>query len=438
MKRALFVASLMAAMTVVGAAFSGGALGAPSSVVYDSTVSPLPGNLPSQAFQATQLGQFGDQVNLAGTARLLNKVTVTMSSWACQSGGVYSGDCASAAGSTFSMPITFNVYNVANDGQSVGSLIATRTQTFAIPYRPNANPAHCGGDATEWYNGQGCFHGIANNITFDFSSMNVLLPNKVIYGVQYNTSGYGPHPYGYSTACAIANNCPYDSLNVGLSSQANVGSEVFPGELYQDSVTAGQYCDGGTGGTGAFRLDSPGNPCWAGYVPAVQFTASPSGNQACNGTIGATTIDGDLTVSNGATCTLNGTTITHDVKVQSGGHLYATGATVGHDLSLNGAASSTVCGSNISHDLTVQNSTGPLYIGFGDGCGNTVGHDLTVQNNTGGVTVDDNTVGHDLTVKSNTGGTDVSGNSAGHDATCGNTPQSGIGNSAGHNNSCPA
>ena len=246
-------------------------------------------------------------------------------------------------------------------------------------------------------------------------------------GVQYNTSGYGPQPYGYATACAVANNCPYDSLNVGLSSQATVGSEVLPGELYQDSVTGGQYCDLGTGGTGTFRLDSPGTPCWAGYVPAVQFTASSSGNQSCTGTIGATTIDGDLTVANGAFCTLNGTTITHDVKVQSGGHLDATDISVGHDLTLNGAGSSSVCGGSVSHDLTVQNSTGPITIGNGDGhhghhhgdCGVDVGHDLIFQNNTvvhSGNTVDGNTVGHDLKVQNNTGGTDVSNNSSGHDA----------------------
>ena len=54
--------------------------------VYDSTVAPLPGNLPSVGFEATQTSEFGDQVSLGGTARELNNVVVTMSSWACQSG----------------------------------------------------------------------------------------------------------------------------------------------------------------------------------------------------------------------------------------------------------------------------------------------------------------------------------------------------------------
>jgi hypothetical protein len=427
---------MVAAMTVVAVAFSSGALAAGGTTVYDATLSPLPGNLPSEAFQATQTGQFGDQVPLAGTARRLNSVTVTMSSWACQSGG--GATCVTTPGSTFSMPITFNVYNVGGDGQTVGSLIATRTQTFSIPFRPSSDAVHCV-DNTAWYDGpQGCFHGLANNITFDFSSSNVLLPNKVIYGVQYNTSGYGPNPYGYSTACAIAGNCPYDSLNVALSSQATVGSEVFPGELYQDSQTSSMYCDNGAGGIGNFRLDSPGYPtCWAGYVPAVQITAGSSGNQTCNGTLGATTIDGDLTVANGTTCFLNGTTVTHDVKVQSGAHLYATGANVGHDLTFNGAGTSSVCGSTVGHDLAAQTSTGPITIGGGSCGGNSVGHDLTVQNNTGGVRVDNNTVAHNLTVINNKGGADISSNSATYNATCSNTPQTGSGNSAGGTNSCP-
>jgi hypothetical protein len=403
----------------------------------------------------------------AGTARVLNKVTVTMSSWACQSGGVYSGDCSSTPGSTFNMPITFNVYSVGNNGQSVGSLLATRTQTFAIPYRPTSDPVHC--DSTAWYNGQGCFHGVAANITFDFSSMHVLLPNDVIYGVQYNTSGYGPHPYGYSTACATAGNCPYDSLNVGLSPQVNVGSQVFPGTAYQDSVTGGQYCDGGTGGTGAFRLDSPSNACWAGYVPAVQFTASSSGNVTCSGansTIGATTIDGDLTVPSGAVCILNGTVVTHDIKVQSGGSLDMSGATVGHDVTADhpksfdtggfstighdlqvngttGGAPNFICSTTVGHDLTVQGSAAAASWIIGDAggnpseCGysNSVGHDATIQNNAGSVDVSDNNptlgpssgdpskgvggIGHDLNVQNNTGAsTVVESNKVGHNAGC--------------------
>ena len=39
------------------------------------------------------------------------------------------------------------------------------------------------------------------NITFDFKPQHVVLPNTVVYGISYNTSHYGPHPLGESTAC---------------------------------------------------------------------------------------------------------------------------------------------------------------------------------------------------------------------------------------------
>ena len=49
--------------------------------------------------------------------------------------------------------------------------------------------------------------------------------------------------------------CPYDSLNVGLTEPANpespapvapsVGANPAPDAAYQDSQTAGNYCDGG-------------------------------------------------------------------------------------------------------------------------------------------------------------------------------------------------
>jgi len=55
-------------------------------VIYDSTVTPLPGNLPSVGGEAYAFGEVGDAVTFAGTARNLRDVTVTLSSWGCQRG----------------------------------------------------------------------------------------------------------------------------------------------------------------------------------------------------------------------------------------------------------------------------------------------------------------------------------------------------------------
>ncbi|HWD52343.1 MAG TPA: hypothetical protein VG412_08080 [Acidimicrobiales bacterium] len=274
---------------------SAGAAGSP--VLYNSIVSPLPGNVVSQSFEATETSEFGNAINIGPSSGPLSNVVVTMSSWGCQTGHWTNDTCATAPGSTFSTPITLNLYSLGANG-AVGSLIGTDTQTFAIPYRPSADNVHCtGAQSGEWYDAAeaACHNGLAVNITFDFSGQHLALPSSLIYGIQYNTSDYGPNPYGDGTAChATTAGCGYDSLNVGLSSDGTAvtaGSDAFPGKLYENTKYAPYYCDNGAAGTGIFRLDSPNqdpNNCtspsagWAlnenngigtapYYVPAVQF-----------------------------------------------------------------------------------------------------------------------------------------------------------------------
>lgn len=250
-----------------------GATQALGQVIYDSTVSPLPGNLPSVGAEAYAFNQFGDGITFAGTSRRLTTVTLTLSSWACQSGAWYSGDCVTTPGATFNVPITFNIYNAGNPVP--GSQIATLTQTFSVPYRPSADNTNCTGG--RWYDaGSGlCFNGKAANITFDFSSQNVTLPNSVVYGVVYNTTHFGPSPIGESAACfGTAAGCTYDALNIALAPVVTVGTKPFFNTVYQNSPFGSQYCDGGLAGTGTFRLDSPTVACWAGFIPAAQFKAS--------------------------------------------------------------------------------------------------------------------------------------------------------------------
>jgi hypothetical protein len=305
--------ALITAMLGVVASGAPGAApaGASGTAIYDSTVSPLPGNLPSLGYEATQTSQFGDQVSLSGAANDLNNVVVTMSSWGCQNGGwgqAYgsANACVTTPGATFSEPVTLNIYSVGANN-AVGGLLATDTQTFAIPYRPSASDPSvysaegCSATNGKWYNASDntCNNGLATNITFNLAAQNVVLPSKVIYGIAYNTSDYGASPYGDSTAChASVSGCGYDSLNVGLTqdpTNVSVGSDPNPGTVYWNTQTAGDYCDNGAGGTGTFRIDGNANTaaCWDGgantgwavsgsgspyYVPAVQFnaTAGPS------------------------------------------------------------------------------------------------------------------------------------------------------------------
>lgn len=304
------VGMVSAPATVAGA--SGG------STIYDSTQSPLPGNLVSLGYAATQAAEAGNQIAFSsGSGRVLTSVVVGLSSWGCQSGGWSTDDCVSAPGATFSEPVTLNLYNVGAGGTAVGTKIASFTNTFNIPYRPSADASYttdCAADAAtysepiadfdgHWYDAATghCYNGLANNITFNLGHTQV--PNKIIYGIAYNTSNYGAAPYGDSTACyTTAEGCPYDSLNLALTddpTDVTVGSDPEQGTIYWNTETAANYCDDGAAGVGTFRIDSPGYPtCWTEgsgapyYVPSVQFNAVTSAAPAITSRSSATEIKG--------------------------------------------------------------------------------------------------------------------------------------------------
>ncbi|HWN11206.1 MAG TPA: hypothetical protein VNO50_18355 [Pyrinomonadaceae bacterium] len=262
-----------------------GATQAFGQTIYNSIPSPLPGNLPSIAYSASQAEEFGDRVQFAGTSRTLTSVVQGMSSWGCESGFWYDGNtCTTTPGTTFSHPITLNIYNVGV-GNQVGTLIASVTQTFAIPYRPSADPTNCTGG--RWFESStgSCFNGYANLITFNLTGMGIVVPNQAIYSIEFNTTHYGNPAIGESAACYTeSGGCGYDSLNVLVDGDApTVGVNPAPTDAYFSSLTGAQYCDGGVGGTGTFRLDVG---CWLGFKPTVQFNAAnplPNKNACKNG-----------------------------------------------------------------------------------------------------------------------------------------------------------
>jgi len=254
-----------------------------TSVIYNSVVtSPSPGNLTSVGAEAYAFNEFGDEVGFDGTNRNLTNVTVEMSSWGCLTGHWYSGDCSTPGGAAFDEPITLDLYNPGTDGVHHGGLITSVTQTFSIPYRPSASPQCPGG---EWRDPslKTCFNGLATDITFHLSG--TVVPDIIVYGISYNTSHYGPQPYGESTACYTSpGGCGYDSLNIALSqdpTNLTVGTDPNPGTVWQNSPDGSEYCDSGAAGISVFRLDSPANPCWSigtpgtppSYLPAIQFKA---------------------------------------------------------------------------------------------------------------------------------------------------------------------
>jgi len=243
----------IAAAILCAAALDTWAQGAP---IYQSVPAALPPNVPSLGYQATQTAEFGDLIEFGGTGRALGNVTLVMSDWALAS-------TYGAATPTWNHPVTFNLYNVDNSGPAPapGSLIATQTHTFAMPWRPEADPTCAGG--TAWRAGDGnCYNGYAFTITFDFTGTTV--PDRIIYGVAYDTETWGGTPIGASG--------PYNSLNFGLAQVApSTGSNPFPDTAYWNTQTPGNYADGGAAGVGVFRRDTS----WTPYSGAITFALSP-------------------------------------------------------------------------------------------------------------------------------------------------------------------
>jgi hypothetical protein len=263
------IAKLATAMLVTGAVLAWATASAGAAVtytpIYSNLPEHLPGNVPSEAMEATSSSEFGGEVQLAGATAEHTKVTVALSSWACQSGGAEDGSCVSAKGAKFAWPVTLHIYT-AGAGDAVGTQLVSLTKTFKMPYRPSANPA-CQGESLGGYLMMGvCYHGKVFKVNFVLKG--ITLPSKAIVSVAYNTSNFGAEPQAPKPCNSEPGGCPYDSLNVGgFEGPPSVGSDPQPNSDYINSKWTGAYCDEGLAGTGSFRFD-----------PALPSCVGPSDN----------------------------------------------------------------------------------------------------------------------------------------------------------------
>jgi len=227
-----------------------------ADLIYSTIPTVLPGNVDSLGYQATQTASFGDLIQFAGGATTLSGATAVMSDWALES--TYETVGTSAG---YYVPLTLTLYNVGA-GNTVGSVIASDTETDLVPWRPEADPT-CPGGGTAWRDGGGnCWNGLAFTVGFNFSGVSV--PAQIIYGLSFNTQSSGANPIGVAG--------PYNSLNFGLSTDPpSVGSNPLPDTAYWNTTTASNYTDGGAGGTGTFRQDTG----WSPYSGMVEFTDTP-------------------------------------------------------------------------------------------------------------------------------------------------------------------
>lgn len=257
-------------LALLCASLSGPAFAQTGTVVYDSIPEPVPGNVPSQGFQCCATAEFGDLIRLeADTPRRAGYATVLMSSWALHS----TYPAMPAVGYTH--PITLAIYATAAQA-AAHAPVATITQNFTIPWRPEADPT-CPTPTAWRYNATTCFSGLAFEITFDLRGLNLTLPDEFIFGVAFNTNTWGYAPLGAPG--------PYESLNVGTANvnfvgvPPSVGIDVVPDEVFWNTSHGPFYTDGGAGGTGTFRPDTN----WSGYAPAAMFTtfAVPTTTAEC-------------------------------------------------------------------------------------------------------------------------------------------------------------
>jgi hypothetical protein len=259
------------------------------TVVYDSigqvdAKGKAESNIASLGYECCSTNEFGDGVTFTQAGGRLKSVQVIMDSWACQNGGVYEDTCLTTPGAKFSWPVTLNIYELVGypSGQPmVGALLATRTQTFNMPYRPSANDKVCTGPNLGKFlskTDKECDHGFGFGITFHMNVPLVTLPAQAVITVAFNTSDYGQNPAGHATSCYYAGNCPYDSLNVsawGDGALPNEGGNVDLNGAFVNYQNPNFYCTPNPygqppGATLALDTASPSIPCWEGYHPEIK------------------------------------------------------------------------------------------------------------------------------------------------------------------------
>jgi len=228
------------------------------TVLYKSTPAEGTVSVPSLGAEAYSFNQIGNEVILRPHHAPIKHVSVTMESWACQTGGWSTGDCSTTPGSTFQAPITLHLYRYSHTNDSTGEVTPGReimsvTRTFNIRYRPSSESP----TESRFMGSDGKLHnGIAQTVSFP---VHRALGNDVVWTVSYDTNTSGLEPLGHTG--------PMDSLNVGLAPATSVGHDRFPGSIFWDTRQAG-FANGAPFVTGELNRDSG----WTGYVPAAKFS----------------------------------------------------------------------------------------------------------------------------------------------------------------------
>jgi hypothetical protein len=208
--------------------------------------------------QILGVDEYGDHIRFADGSRDLGEVTVGMSSRT-----PYSEWSDSYPANGYEHPFTLNLYKVDKSGENpaVGDLIASKTKTATVPWRPNGNQSpKCQEAGGGW--GSLCWGGRQFTVTFDMSGVEGTegLPDEIIYGIAFNTETSGNSPIGEPG--------PYNELAV----QSNiVRGEMGRGNEDADNIAIAP--DPGTNVEDGYRfLDSEDNTPEGVSLPPFLFT----------------------------------------------------------------------------------------------------------------------------------------------------------------------
>ena len=223
--RLLVAVAVLATMALASAgpatAGPGASSGGAAAAGYNAIPSKVSGNVPSVSFEGQPAKEFGDLVAIGGKATKLDSMSVLLSSWGCENGDYSAlGNCQTTPGTAFTVPITFKIY----DAGTQRVVLAEKTVTITVPYRPSASAQCTGASAGKWYNSKDrtCYNGLPHLVTVNMSDLAVTLPTQVIWSVQYNTTTSGYAPIGNVLPCSSKpGGCGYDTLNVGAFSYPN-------------------------------------------------------------------------------------------------------------------------------------------------------------------------------------------------------------------------
>jgi len=280
----------LAAVILAASAVLAVVAGTASAVTLYNSIPKKAVALPAMGFECCQTAQFGGAVEFAQEPRKKNKITFTvtvgMDSYACERGS-WTGtpECTTLSGATFKWPITLRIYDLGPGG-SVGELVAEETKEFEMPYRPSQNNTYCTGpEKGGWYDAKTHECYIDNYFPISYTLTVPRLEKEAIISVAYNTSDYGEHPQR-PQPCNTANNCPYDSLNVGvnaiykkigpgeeyeaLPTAPSVGSDPLPEEVFLNSESSTYYCGNPAADKFAASGMKEGKGCWKYEQPAIE------------------------------------------------------------------------------------------------------------------------------------------------------------------------